>query len=56
MKKLFLTLSVAGMLCLGTANVFAQEAAEAANAEAPATEVIFEAIPPPVQLSAVDMV
>jgi biopolymer transport protein ExbB len=45
MKKLFLTLSVAGMLCLGTANVFAQEAAEAANAEAPATEQVAEEAP-----------
>lgn len=46
MKKLFLTLSVAGMLCLGTANVFAQEAAEAANAEAPATEQVAEEAAP----------
>ena len=45
MKKLFLTLSVAGMLCLGTANVFAQEAAEAANAEAPATEQVADEAP-----------
>jgi biopolymer transport protein ExbB len=43
MKKLFLTLSVAGMLCLGTANVFAQEAAEAVNAEA--TEQVAEEAP-----------
>lgn len=39
-------LSVAGMLCLGTANVFAQEAAEAANAEAPATEQVAEEAAP----------
>ena len=43
MKKLFLTLSVAGMLCLGTANVFAQEAAEAVNAEA--TEQVADEAP-----------
>lgn len=45
MKKLFLILSVAGLLSLGTANVFAQEA-EAANDEAaaaPATEQVDEA-------------
>ena len=45
MKKLFLILSVAGLLSLGTANVFAQEA-EAANdgaAAAPATEQVDEA-------------
>lgn len=40
MKKLFLILSVAGLLSLGTVNVFAQEAEAAA--EEPATEAVQE--------------